>query len=340
MKKYSKAYYILAAAFVLLFIGNLVYGAVKIPVDQVLGILLGNGSEKESWNMIVLNSRLPQCITALLAGAGLAISGLLLQTLFRNPLAGPSILGISDGANLGVAVIMLYAGGFTGTITGGTYFSMIMAALAGSMAVLALIIYFSRKVRSNVMLLIIGIMIGYLASSVISILNYHAAADKVHQYVMWGMGDFTGVSVEKLPYFAFFTIAGLVYSLLLIKPLNALLLGEMYAANLGIKIKSARISILLCTGILTAAITAFCGPVSFIGLAVPHVARMLLGTSNHKHLVPVTILSGACIALLCNMLTVIPGSNSLLPLNAVTPIIGAPIIIYVIINRKNLQYFN
>jgi iron complex transport system permease protein len=157
---------------------------------------------------------------------------------------------------------------------------------------------------------------------------------------MWGMGDFSGVSVEKLPYFAFFTIAGLVYSLLLIKPLNALLLGEMYAANLGIKIKSARISILLCTGILTAAITAFCGPVSFIGLAVPHVARMLLGTSNHKHLVPVTILSGACIALLCNMLTVIPGSNSLLPLNAVTPIIGAPIIIYVIINRKNLQYFN
>ena len=227
-----------------------------------------------------------------------------------------------------------------GGITGGAYFSMIIAALAGSLAVLALIIWFSRKVRSNVMLLIIGIMIGYLASSVISILNYHAAADKVHQYVMWGMGDFTGVSVEKLPYFATFTIIGLVYSVLLIKPLNALLLGEMYAANLGVKIKSARLSILLCTGILTATITAFCGPVSFIGLAVPHVARLLLGTSNHKHLVPVTILSGACIAMLCNMLTVVPGQNSLLPLNAVTPIIGAPIIIYVIVNRKNLQYFN
>ena len=207
----------------MLFIGNLVYGAVNIPAGQIFGILLGNGSEKESWDMIVLNSRLPQCITALLAGAGLAISGLLLQTLFRNPLAGPSILGISDGANLGVAVIMLYAGGLAGNITGGAYFSMIMAALAGSLAVLSLIIYFSRKVRSNVMLLIIGIMIGYLASSVISILNYHAAADKVHQFVLWGMGDFTGVSVEKLPYFAFFTIAGLIYSLLLIKPLNALL---------------------------------------------------------------------------------------------------------------------
>jgi len=340
MKKFTRAYYILAFAFVLLFIGNLVYGAVKIPIGDVLGILIGDGSQKESWNMIVLYSRLPQCITSLLAGAGLAISGLLLQTLFKNPLAGPSILGISDGANLGVAVMMLYSGGMVGGITGGTYFSMIAAALAGSLAVLALIIYFSRKVRSNVMLLIIGIMIGYLASSIISILNYHAAADKVHQFVMWGMGDFTGVSVEKLPYFAFFTILGLIYSLLLIKPLNALLLGEMYAANLGIKIKSVRISILLCTGILTAAITAFCGPVSFIGLAVPHVARMLLGTSNHTHLVPVTILSGSCIAMLCNMLTVIPGSNALLPLNAVTPIIGAPIIIYVIINRKNLQYFN
>ena len=340
MSKYNKAYYILTAAFVLLFIGNIVYGAVSIPVKEVLGILFGGGSTKESWNIIVLNSRLPQCITALLAGAGLAISGLLLQTLFKNPLAGPSILGISDGANLGVAAIMLYSGGMVGGITGGAYFSMIAAALAGSLAVLALIIYFSRKVKSNVMLLIIGIMIGYLASSIISILNYHAAADKVHQFVMWGMGDFTGVSIEKLPYFAFFTILGLVYSLLLIKPLNALLLGEMYAANLGVKIKSARISILLCTGILTATITAFCGPVSFIGLAVPHVARMLLGTSNHNHLVPVTILSGACIAMLCNILTVIPGSNSLLPLNAVTPIIGAPIIIYVIINRKNLQYFN
>ena len=340
MEKYTRAYYILIAAFIFLLIGNLVYGSVKIPLNEVVSILIGNESSKSSWEMIVLNTRLPQTITALLAGAGLAISGLLLQTLFRNPLAGPSILGISDGANLGVAVVMLYTGGILGGMKAGAYLTMILAALAGSLAVLALIIYFSRKVKSNVMLLIIGIMIGYLASSAISILNYHAAADKVHQFVMWGMGDFTGVSREKLPYFALFTIAGLLYSLLLIKPLNALLLGEMYAANLGIKIKSARISILLCTGILTAAITAFCGPVSFIGLAVPHVARILLGTSNHKHLVPVTILSGSCIAMLCNMLTVVPASNSLLPLNAVTPMIGAPIIIYVILNKKNLQYFN
>ena len=340
MKNYSKAYYILAAAFIALFFGNLVYGTIGIPVKEVLNILSGGESAKPSWDIIILNSRLPQCITAMLSGASLAISGLLLQTLFRNPLAGPSILGISDGANLGVAAVMLCTGGMIGGMGGGAYLSIVLAALAGSLAVLALIIHFSRKVKSNVMLLIIGIMIGYLASSVISILNYHAAADKVHQFVMWGMGDFSGVSNEKLPYFACFTVIGIIYSLLLIKPLNALLLGEMYAANLGVKVKSARISILLCTGILTATVTAFCGPVSFIGLAVPHVARLLLGTSNHKHLVPVTILSGACIAMLCNMLTVVPASNSTLPLNAVTPLIGAPIIIYVIVNRKNLQYFN
>jgi iron complex transport system permease protein len=217
---------------------------------------------------------------------------------------------------------------------------VIFAAFGGAVAILSLIIYFSAKVRNNVMLLIIGIMIGYVASSLISVLNYYASSDKVHAFVMWGLGNFSGVSLEQLPYLIGFTVVGLLISILLIKPLNALLLGEMYAANLGVKIKAARISILLCTGILTATITAFCGPVSFIGLAVPHVARLLLGTSNHKHLVPVTILSGACIAMLCNMLTVVPGQNSLLPLNAVTPIIGAPIIIYVIVNRKNLQYFN
>ena len=340
MKKHLKAYYILAISFIALIFGNLVYGTVNIPVGEVFNILLGGESQKASWNLIILDSRLPQCITAMLSGASLAISGLLLQTLFRTPLAGPSILGISDGANLGVAAVMLCTGGVIGGMGSGGYLTIILAALAGSMSVLALIIYFSQKVKSNVMLLIIGIMIGYLASSLISILNYHASADKVQQFVMWGMGDFSSVSVDKLPYFAIFTLIGLIHSLLLIKPLNALLLGEMYATNLGINVRSARISILLCTGILTATITAFCGPVSFIGLAVPHVARMLLGTSNHKHLVPVTILSGSCIAMLCNMLTVVPGSNNMLPLNAVTPMIGAPIIIYVIVNRKNLQYFN
>ncbi|WP_297907842.1 iron ABC transporter permease [uncultured Parabacteroides sp.] len=326
-----------------LFIGGLAYGAVPIPLDHVVDILLGKGSDKIAWQNIVLQSRLPQAITALLAGASLATSGLLLQTLFRNPLAGPSILGISDGANLGVAAIMLYFGGTLGQfadwpISG--YMAVILAAFAGACAILGLIIYFSAKVKNNVMLLIIGIMIGYLASSVISILNYYSSTDRVHAFVMWGLGNFSGVSLEQLPFLGSCTLAGLLLAILLIKPLNALLLGEMYAANLGIHIKRTRILILLCTGILTATTTAFCGPISFIGLAVPHIARLMLGSSNHKMLVPVTVLTGSCIALLCNMLMVVPGSNMILPLNAVTPMLGAPVIIYVIVNRKNIQYFN
>ncbi|MDL2221454.1 iron ABC transporter permease [Parabacteroides sp. OttesenSCG-928-N08] len=340
----NKSYFypLLSLLLLLLFVGSLAYGSVSIPFGEVMQILLGNGSDRPSWAHIVLQARLPQAITALLAGASLAISGLLLQTLFRNPLAGPSILGISDGANLGVAIVMLYLGGTVKTAAGAIsgYLATILAAFIGAALILMVIIYFSSKVRNNVMLLIIGIMIGYLASSVISILNYYAAADRVHTYVMWGMGNFAGVAIEQIPLFAACSLLGLLFAILLIKPLNALLLGEMYAANLGIKIKTTRTMILVCAGLLTAVTTAFCGPISFIGLAVPHVARLMLGSSNHKMLVPVTMLTGSCIALLCNMMMVIPGTNSILPLNAVTPILGAPVIIYVIINRKNIQYFD
>ena len=323
----------LGAALLVLFFGGLVYGAVRIPLRDVLQILLGSYEGREAWRHIVLESRLPQIVTALLSGSALAVSGLMLQTLFKNPLAGPSILGISDGANLGVAIAMIYLGA-------ASYLTTILAALVGAFVVLLIILGFSRKVSSNVMLLIIGIMVGYLASSVISILNYHASADKVHQYVMWGMGDFSGVSLSKLPWLAGFTIAGLIAALLLIKPLNALLLGESYATNLGVNVRRARVLILICTGVLTAVVTAFCGPISFIGLAVPHIARLLLGSANHRHLLPITLLAGACTAMLCSILTITPGSNSVLPLSAITPIIGAPVIIYVIVNRKNIHYFN
>lgn len=336
-------YPLLSIVLLLLFLGSLVYGSVSIPIDCVLDILLGKEIDRAAWQHIVIQSRLPQAITALLAGASLAISGLLLQTLFRNPLAGPSILGISDGANLGVAAVMLYFGGSLSQVSDwpvSGYFAIILAAFFGASLILGLIIYFSAKVKNNVMLLIIGIMIGYMASSLISILNYYASADKVHAFVMWGLGNFSGVSLEQLPVFGSFTLIGLFLAVLLIKPLNAFLLGEMYAANLGIKIKRTRIFILICTGLLTATTTAFCGPISFIGLAVPHIARLMLGSSNHKSLVPVTMLMGACVALLCNMLMVVPGSNTILPLNAVTPLLGAPVILYVIINRKNIQYFN
>lgn len=330
---------------VALFFANLIFGAVHIPFEYVMEILTNNISDsvRPSWVHIIIESRLPQALTAILAGSALAISGLMLQTLFRNPLAGPSILGISDGANLGVAIVMLAFGGavqFIPNFPISGYLTIIFAAIVGAMAVLSIIIWFSSRVQSNTMLLIVGIMVGYMVSSLISILNFRASADKVHAFVMWGMGNFTGVSLDKLPYFSAFIIIGLICSLLLIKPLNALLLGEMYAANLGVKIKPARISILLCTGVLTATATAFCGPISFIGLAVPHMSRLLLGSSNHNSLVPITILCGACVALLCNLMTVLPGDNQIFPLNAVTPILGAPVIIYVILNRKNIQYFN
>lgn len=318
---------------VILFLAGLVCGAVRIPVRDVLEILAGTFDGKDTWQSIILQSRLPQTVTATLAGACLAVSGLMLQTLFRNPLAGPSILGISDGANLGVALVMIYLGT-------GSYFSIVTAAFVGASMILALVIWFSGKVKNNVMLLIIGMMVGYLASSAISILNYRAAADKVHQYVMWGMGDFGSVTLERLPCFIAVASAGLILSALLVKPLNALLLGETYAANLGVTIRRARMLILFCTGILTAAVTAFCGPVSFIGLAVPHIARLMTGSSNHSLLVPVTILSGACIALLCNLLIILPGGSQVLPLNAITPVVCAPVIIFVIMNRNNIHYFN
>jgi len=324
---------ILAACVVALFAACLTIGPVRIPFSEVVAILSGKSGSQDIWSHIILENRLPQAVTALLGGAALAISGLLLQTLFRNPLAGPSILGISDGANLGVALAMLYLGV-------SSYFSIIVAALAGAAVVLAVIIFFSRKVSSNVMLLIIGIMVGYLASSVISILNFRASADKVHQFVMWGMGDFASVSLEKLPWFAGFTLAAIAAALLMAKPLNALLPGESYAANLGLNVKAVRFAILSITGIATATVTAFCGPISFIGLAVPHIARLTLGSSNHRVLVPATVLCGAAMALLCNLLTCITTSGAALPLNAVTSLIGAPVIIYVIMNRRNIHYFN
>lgn len=327
---------------ILLFLSNLLCGSVNIPIAAVTDILLGKDVERTAWTSIVLHSRLPQAITALLAGAALAVSGLMLQTLFRNPLAGPSILGISSGANLGVALVMLYFGGAIGAggFSLGVNLSVVFAAFFGAIVVLSLIIYFSTKVKSNVLILIIGMMVGYLASSGISILNSLASAEKVHSYVLWGLGTFANVPHNQLLFFSICILIGLFFSILLIKPLNILLLGERYASNLGLSLMRTRVLILICTGFLTAIVTAFCGPVSFIGLAVPHIARMLLGTSNQQLLVPATLLSGAAVALFCNLLTVIPFGNTLLPLNAVTPLMGAPVIIYVILNKRNRGYFN
>ncbi len=339
----NRIYILLATLTVLLLLANIFIGSVSIPFRSVLNVLIGGEAEKGAWTTIIFQSRLPQAWTALLAGAALAVSGLILQTLFRNPLADPSILGISAGANLGVALVILSTGGILGSMGALSLvgsLAVIIAAFIGAFVVLILILFFASRVRSNTLLLIIGIMIGYVASSAISFLNFFATSTHIQSFVLWGMGDFSGVASSQIPLFTVVTLTGIIAALLLIKPLNALLLGENYAANLGIRIKQARWLILLTAGLLTAVVTAYCGPISFIGLSVPHVARLLLGTSNHKQLLPVTILTGILIALLCNLISAMPGHIGVLPLNAITPLIGAPVIIYVIMNRKNIHYFN
>lgn len=321
---------------------NLLFGSVSIPAGAVLDVLLGNEVEKASWSFIIWESRFPQTITALLCGGALAASGLMLQTVFNNPLADPSILGISSGASLGVALVMLAGGGMivTGAFTLSGFFAVIIGAFIGSMVVMGAILFLSTLIKNNIMLLIAGIMIGCITSSVISLLNFFATSEGVHSYMIWGMGNFGGVSLAQLPYFSLFIVIGLILVVLLIKPLNALLLGTRYAENLGINIRRTRNVLLISTGLLTAITTAFCGPISFIGLAVPHIARLMLGTSNHNILLPITLLTGAVVALLCNLICVLPGETGIIPLNAVTPVLGAPVIIYVIVNQRKIQYFN
>ena len=333
---------LLTLALILLFVANLLIGSVSIPPHDVVSILLGDEGIKESWRYIVWEARLPQALTAMLAGSSLAVCGLMLQTLFHNPLAGTSILGVNSGAGLGVALVTLLLGGSVtaGTFTLSGFFSVLAGAFVGAMAVMALILFFSLLIRSSVMLLITGLMIGYLASSAVALMNYVSTAEGVQSYMLWGMGNFGGVSLRQMPWFALVALSGLVLALSLVKPLNAMLLGESYAANLGIRVGRVRNLLLVVTGLLTAVTTAFCGPVAFIGLAVPHVARMLLGTSNHHSLLPVTILSGGAVALLCNLICILPGDAGIIPLNAVTPIIGAPVIIYVIVSQRKSQHFN
>ena len=320
----------------ILFALNLLLGSVSIPANDVMAILLGDQTAKESWQFIVLQSRLPQAITATFCGAALAVSGLLLQTAFRNPLAGPSVFGINSGAGLGVALVMLFFGGglSVGSLQLSGFAAILLAAFIGAMAVMAIIFFFSTLVRNNVMLLIIGIMIGYISNSAISLLNFFATDEGVKSYMVWGMGSFSGVSMVNMPVFVTVTLMGLLGALLLIKPLNALMLGDRYAENLGVDILNVRNWLLIVTGMLTAITTAFCGPVAFIGLAVPHIARLLLTTDNHRQLLPATLLCGAVVALVCNLLCYLPGEGGVIPLNAVTPLIGAPVIIYVIARNK------
>lgn len=329
---------LLAVALVVLSVANVLWGALDIPVGDVWRILCGGEVEGHpAWSIIVLQGRVPQMLTALFTGSALGTCGLLLQTAFRNPLAGPSILGIDSGANLGVAIVLLLLGGTAsiGSLALGGHLLVVVAAMVGALSIMALLMILSRMLRSQVMLLITGVIISYVTGSVIQLLNYSATEQGVFSFVIWGMGNFSSVGIERLPVFFILSCIGLLMALLLIKPLDALLLGDRYAENLGIKIGHVRQMLLLVTGLLTATTTAFCGPISFIGLVVPHLARLALGTSYHRVLMPATMLIGANLALACNLLSTLPRDGSIIPISVITPLIGAPVVLHVILKQKN-----
>jgi iron chelate uptake ABC transporter, feCT family, permease protein len=336
MKRNILLFTCLAVSILLLFGLNLITGSVQIPFADVLDILFGRFIGKESWQYIILENRFPQALTALLCGASLSVCGLMLQTAFRNPLAGPDVFGISSGAGLGVALVMLLLGGTVSTtmFTVSGFLAILTAAFLGAIAVTALILFLSTLVRNSILLLIVGIMVGYVSSSAVSLLNFFASDEGVKSYMIWGMGNFGGVSINHIPFFAILCLMGIMVSFLLVKPLNILLLGPQYAESLGISTRKLRNILLVIVGLLTAITTAFCGPISFIGLAIPHIARLLFRTENHQTLLPGTVLCGAAIALLCNFICFLPGETGIIPLNAVTPLIGAPVIIYVVLQRR------
>ena len=308
---------------------NLFIGSVNIPAGEVCDILIGKEDVKSSWRFIVMESRLPQAITAILCGAALSLSGLLLQTVFRNPLADPSVFGISSGAGLGVAVVTLLFGGsiVTSSFSLSGFMAVSLAAFLGAALVTFIILFVSSKVRNSILLVIIGIMIGYIASSAITMLNFFATEEGVKSYVVWGY----------MPIFSIIIILSVISSALLIKPLNVFMLGDEYAENLGINTMRLRNVVLLITGVLVAVSTAFCGPIAFIGLSVPHISRILMRTDDYRRILPATVLTGSLMALVCNFVCNLPGNRGVIPLNAITPLMGAPVVIYVITRRNKLN---
>ncbi len=340
MKKnnYTKHFTILSFLLVMLFFINISLGSVSIPFKDVANFLMGKLTSKESWDIILFNFRIPKAITAILVGSGLSISGLLMQTLFRNPLAGPFVLGISSGASLGVALLILGSslfGGFflTSSISN---WSLPFASSLGAFLVLSAVIIAANKVRNTMSILIIGLMFGSLTSAIISVLAYFSEAEQIQQYLFWSFGSLGNLSWNEILVFITIYAIGLLATLTIIKPLNSFLLGENYAKSLGINIKKSRIIILLITSLLTGVITAFSGPIAFIGLAVPHIARMFFTTSNHKILIPATATIGAIILLICDAIAQLPTSEFTLPINAITSLFGAPVVIWLLIRKKKI----
>lgn len=328
---------IIASIFLFFFL-NLVLGSVSIPLRSVWNILWGTGDESVIWQNIIWKSRVPQALTAVVAGAGLSVSGLQMQTVFRNPLAGPSVLGISSGASMGVAFVVLLSGSLGGVALSKLGFmgeiALTIAAIAGSLSIMALIVFVSQKVRGNVTLLIIGVMIGYIANAVIGVLKFFSVEEDIRAYVIWGLGSFARVSGDQMTLFIGIMLVLLPLSFLLVKTLNLLLLGDAYARNLGLNIKRARLLVITCSGVLVAIVTAYCGPIIFLGLAVPHLCRGMFRTSDHRILMPSSLLVGASLALVCNLIARMPGFEGALPVNSVTALVGAPVVMSVLFNKR------
>ncbi len=322
------------------FMLSLAVGSVEIPLEQIVTVLLGGEAERTAWTNIVLKFRLPKALTAMLAGMALGVSGLMMQTFFRNPLAGPFVLGVSSGASLGVAVVVLSTGTVGGLLLAGLGVSgdllLALAAGIGAGLTMVLVLLVSMRIQSSMTLLILGLMFGYLVSALVSLLLYFAVPERIQAYINWTFGTFGGVTWDQLPILAGVVTIGLVLAFLLTKSLNALLLGENYARSLGMNVFVARIGIVSSTALLAGVVTAFCGPIGFIGIAVPHLCRSLFNTSDHRLLVPGTILMGAIVALCASLIAEVPGNNLVLPLNAVTALIGAPIVIGVILRQRNI----
>ncbi len=320
------------------FLLNLLLGSVSIPLRAICEMLLGSEEQPVVWQNILWKSRVPQALTALVAGAALSVSGLQMQTVFRNPLADPSVLGVSAGASLGVAFVVLLSGALGGVALSRLGYlgeiALSVAAILGSLSVLALIVFISTKVKGNVTLLIIGVMIGYVANAIIGVLKFFSVEEDIRAYVIWGLGSFARVSGDQMLLFVTLMALLIPLSFLLIKTMNLLLLGSNYARNLGLNIHRARLLVILSAGILVAIVTAYCGPIMFIGLAVPHLARTLFRSSDHRVLMPATVLIGATLALACNLIARMPGFEGALPLNSVTALIGAPVVASVLFRKR------
>lgn len=315
---------------------NISLGAAKIPLNDVIQSLTGGEASKTSWHYIILNYRLPKAITALLTGMGLSIGGLIMQTLFRNPLAGPDVLGLNSGASLGVAFVILASGILPGVLAGVflSAYGIALAAVAGSFIVLLAILAVAQRVRDTMAILIIGLMFGSFTSAIVGVLTYFSTAEQLQKYTFWAMGSLGNLPWDTIVILTIVVAIGLILAALTIKPLDALLLGERYAKSLGINFKRTRLIIILATSLLTGCITAFAGPIAFIGLIVPHIAKLLFKTSNHKTLFCATLLTGGILMLFCDIFTQLPGSSFVLPINAITSIIGAPVVITLLLGKR------